>query len=86
MIKELEIAQKLKKCNETIRNLFKDDFDKEMLKYKPLIKAAMRKHSLKSELEGAMRLIEDYGQHMDGADMFAVKTYAACVELMEGRD
>jgi hypothetical protein len=85
-MKELEIAIKLRQCNDTIRKLYrdKDEFEKEMSSYKRFIQGAIKKHNLKSEIEGAMKLIED-AKDMEGADMFAVKTYTACVELMEGR-
>ena len=82
--KELQIATKLRKCNDVIRNLFKEDFDKEMSKYKHFINACMEKHKIDNQIEAAMKLIED-AKDMSGADMFAVKIFSACVELMEGR-
>lgn len=83
-MKELDIALKLKKCNETVKNLYGAEFETEIKQYKRFINAAILKHSLPSPLEGAMKLMED-ARGMDGADMFTVKVLAACVELMEGR-
>ena len=82
--KELDIAIKLRKCNETIRNLYKADFEKEITQYKHFIKAAMVKHKINNEIESAMKLIEE-AKGVGGSDMFTVKILAACVELMEGR-
>lgn len=83
-IKEVEIATKMRKCNDTIRKLFKEDFDKEMSKYKHFINACMEKHKIDNHIGAAMKLIED-AKGMDGSDMFTVKVLSACVELIEGR-
>ncbi len=84
MIKELEIARKLKECNEVLRRLCGDEFEKAVFEYKRLIKAAMAKHKLTSEIEASIKLVEE-AKGMNGTDMFTVKIFAACVELMEGR-
>lgn len=82
MEQQVKLAAKLYDCRNSCMKLFGTDWKKQIEFHTKLIHAAMKKHHIDTEIEAAMKLIEDC-QHMDGAGVFAMKVLAAAVEIVE---
>lgn len=82
MEQQIKIASKLYECRDAVMRLYGPDWKEAISFHTAVIKGAMRKYSIKNEIEAAMKLVDDC-KHMDGAGVFTIKIFAAAVQLIE---
>lgn len=82
MEEKIKLAEKLYKCRDACKSLFGVTWKEEIQFHTELIGAAMKKHKIDCEIKAAMQLVED-SKDMSGAGVFAMKVFAAAVEIVE---
>lgn len=82
IMSEIQMAAKLYKCRDTCKNLYGADWKNKVSFHTNLIHAAMKKYSIDNEIEAAIMLVKQL-ENNGGGGFFAVKCFAAAVELIE---
>ena len=82
---KIKLAAKLYKCRDTAKRLYGDQYKSKMVEYGKIITAAMKKHKLDSEVEAAMKIIEEAAttEKHDGSGITIMNLLAAAVEMIE---
>lgn len=76
------MAAKLYECRDNCKKLWGNDWKKEVEFHTNIIKATMKKYKIDNEISAAVKLVKDC-ETMDGSGVFAMKCFAAAVELVE---
>lgn len=79
---QIQMAAKLYECRDTCKKLWGAEWKKQVEFHANIIKAAMQKYKIDNEIEAAIKLVKDC-ESMDGSGVFAMKCFAAAVELVE---
>lgn len=79
---QIQMAAKLYECRDACKKLCGVEWKKQVEFHTRLIQAAMKKHNIDNEVEAAIKLVKDC-ESMYSSGVFAMKCFAAAVELIE---
>lgn len=76
------MAAKLYECRDTCKKLWGNEWKEKVSFHTTLIRGAMIKFNIDNEIEVAIKLVKD-NENIDGTGMFAMKCFAAAVEIID---